>query len=81
MVAERAFLILSIFLELQLFYDLRKGLPEEVSEALKKIISTINCEQNEESENDQYKKYSVFEDLQDGNKHSMIYQFDGVIVS
>ena len=36
-----------------------------MSEVLKKIKSTINCKLIEESQNDQYKKYSVFDDLQD----------------
>ena len=45
---------------------------EEVSEALKKIKSTINCKLMEESQNDQYKIYSVFDDLQDGSKQKSI---------
>ena len=35
---------------------------------MKKIKSTMNCKLIEESQNDQYKKYLVFEDLQDGSK-------------
>ena len=40
----------------------------EVSEALTKIESTINRKLIEERQDDQHKKWSVFEDLQDGSK-------------
>ena len=36
------------------------------------IKSTIDCKLIEESQNDQYKKYSVFEDLQDGSKQRFV---------
>ena len=49
----------------------------KVSKNLKKNKSTINCKLIEESQNDQYKKYSVFDDLQDSSKlqsvASMVY--------
>ena len=37
---------------------------------MKKIKSTINCKLIEESQNEQYKKYSVFDDLQDVSKQN-----------
>ena len=43
-------------------------IPEEVSEALTKSKSPMNSKLIAESQNDQYKKYSVFEDLQNGSK-------------
>ena len=49
-----------------------KGCAEEVSEALKKIKSNINSKLVEESQNDQYKKYSVFDDLRDGSKQKSV---------
>ena len=45
---------------------------KEVSQALKKIKSTINCKLIEESQNDQYKKYSVFDNLQDGSNQKSV---------
>ena len=36
------------------------------------IKSTINCKMMEQSQNDQYKKCSVFEDLQDGSKQKSV---------
>ena len=42
----------------------------EVSKALKRIKSTINCKLIEESQNDRDKKYSVFDDVQDGSKQN-----------
>ena len=45
---------------------------EEVSEALKNIRSTINRQLIEESQNDQYKIYSVFDNLQDGSKQKFV---------
>ena len=43
------------------------------------IKITINCQLIEESQNDQYKNYSVFDDLQDGSKQKfvafMVYDF------
>ena len=33
---------------------------------------TINCKLIAESQNDQYKKYSVFDDLQDGSKQKSV---------
>ena len=36
------------------------------------IKNTINCQLIEESQNDQYKKYSVFDDLQDGSKQKSV---------
>ena len=44
----------------------------KVSEALKRIKSTINCQLIEEIQNDQYKKYSFFDDLRDGSKQMSI---------
>ena len=72
MIPHRAFAISSLFLESQRFLDLGKDVREEVSEALKKIKSTINCQLIEESQKDQYKKYSVFDDLQDGSKQKSV---------
>ena len=43
-----------------------------MSVALKKIKSNTNSKLVEESQNDQYKKYSVFDDLQDGGKQKSI---------
>ena len=51
---------------------LLKDVLEEVSETLKKMKSTINCKLIEERQNDKYKKYSVFEDLQDGIKQKSV---------
>ena len=45
---------------------------QEVSEALKKIESTINYKLTEEIQNDQYKGYSVCEDLKDGSKQKSV---------
>ena len=45
---------------------------EELSEALKKIKSIINCKLMEESQNDKYKKYSVLDNLQDGSKQKSV---------
>ena len=42
-------------------------LPKEVSEALRKINCTIKCKLIAVNQIDQYKKYSVFEDLKDGS--------------
>ena len=44
---------------------------EEILEALK-TKSTINCQLIEESQNYQHKKYSVFDDLQDGSKQKSV---------
>ena len=44
----------------------------KVSKALKRIKSTINCQLIEEIQNDQYKKYSFFDDLRDGSKQMSI---------
>ena len=49
-----------------------KDVREEVSEAFKKIKSIVNCQLIEESQNDQYKKYSIFDDLQDGSKQKSV---------
>ena len=40
--------------------------------SFKKIESTMNCKLIEESQNDPHKKYSVFEDLQDGSKQKSV---------
>ena len=48
---------------------------EKVSEALKKIKSTINYKLITECQNDQYKKYPVFDDLQDGSKQTSVAWF------
>ena len=72
MIPHRAFAISSLFLESQRFLDLGKDVREEVSEALKKIKSTINCQLIEESQKDQCKKYSVFDDLQDDSKQKSV---------
>ena len=45
------------------FLRFMKDVREEVSEAFKKIKSITNCKLIEESQNDQYKKYSIFDDL------------------
>ena len=45
---------------------------EEVSEAQKKIKSTINFQLIEERQNDQCKEYTVFDDLQDGSKQKSV---------
>ena len=42
--------------------------PEQVSEPLTKSKSSIRSKLIAESQNDQYKKYSVFKDLQNGSK-------------
>ena len=39
---------------------------------MKKIKSTLNCKLIKESQNDPYKKYSVFDDLQDGSKQKSV---------
>ena len=44
-----------------------KGVPEELSEVLKRIKSTMNCELIEEGQSDQCKKCSVFKNPQDGS--------------
>ena len=49
-----------------------KGWHEEVSKALKNIKRIINFKLIEESQNDQCTKYSVFDDLQDGNKQNFV---------
>ena len=49
-----------------------KDVRGEISDNLTKIKSTINCELSEESQNDQYKKYSVFEDLRDSSKQKSV---------
>ena len=36
------------------------------------IKSTMKCKLTEESQNDHYKKYSVFDDLQDGSKQKSV---------
>ena len=61
----------SLSLELQRF-KIYERTYERVSETLKKIKSTINCKLIEESQNDQYKKHSVFDDLQDGSKQNSV---------
>ena len=53
-------------------YVLGKGVPEGVSEVLKIIKSTTHRKLKEESQNDQYKKCFVFEDLQGGSKQKFI---------
>ena len=63
-IPERSFSISSLFL--------KKGAPEDLSGALEKIKSIINCKLTEEGQNDQCKKYSVFEDLQDGSKQTFV---------
>ena len=42
--------------------------PEQVSEALTNSKSPIKSKLIEERQSDQYKKYSVIEDLQDGSR-------------
>ena len=70
--SRKSIAISSLFLELQHFKDLRKDVREEVSVALKKIKSNTNSKLVEESQNDQYKKYSVFDDQQDGSKQKSV---------
>ena len=41
-------------------------------EALKNIKSNINYKVIEKSQNSQYKKYSIFVDLQDGSKQKSV---------
>ena len=48
------------------------GAPEETSQALTKIESTVNCKLIEESQTDQYKECSVFKDLRDGSKQKFV---------
>ena len=45
--------------------------PEEVSEALTNSKSLIKSKLIEESQNCQYKKYSVFEDLKNGSEQKV----------
>ena len=45
-----------------------KGCTRGVIRGFKKTKSTINCKLIEESQNDLYEKYSVFDDLQDCSK-------------
>ena len=45
---------------------------QEVSEALTNSKSSINSKLIEEGQNDQYKKCSVFEDLQNGSKQKSV---------
>ena len=40
--------------------------------AFNEIKSIINCELIEESQNDQYKKYSIFDDIQNGSKQKSV---------
>ena len=53
--------------------------PEEVSEALTNSKSSIKSKLIEESQNDQYRKYSLFNNLQNGSKQKsvtfMVYDF------
>ena len=42
------------------------------SKYFKKIKSTINFKLIEESQNDEYKKYSIFDDVQDGSKQKSV---------
>ena len=44
----------------------------EVLQALTKIKYTINCKLIEKLQTDQYEKYAVFDDLQDGSKQKSI---------
>ena len=46
--------------------------PQELSEALTNIKSSMNSKLIEESQNDSYKKCSVFEDLQNGSKQKSV---------
>ena len=46
--------------------------PEQVSEALTNSKSSIKSKLIEESQNDQYKKCSVFEDRQSGSKQKSV---------
>ena len=46
--------------------------PQELSEALTNNKSSINSKLIEVSQNDQNKKYSVFEDLQNGSKQKSV---------
>ena len=43
-----------------------------MSGALKKMKTTMNCKLIEESQNDRYEKYSVFDDLQNGSKQKFV---------
>ena len=49
-----------------------KGCTRKGIHSFEKIKSTINCNLIEESQNDKYKKSSVFEDLQDGGKQKFV---------
>ena len=49
-----------------------KGYTRGGIRSFEKIKSTINSKLIEESKNDQYKKYSVFEDLQNGSKQKFV---------
>ena len=46
--------------------------PEEVSEHMTNSKSSINSKLIEGNQNDQYKKYSVFEDLRNGSKQKSV---------
>ena len=61
-----------IILGITAFLRFTKDLREEVSVALKKIKSNTNSKLVEESQNDQCKKYSVFDDLHDGSKQKSV---------
>ena len=49
-----------------------KGYTRESIRRFKNIKSAMNCQLTEESQNDQYKKYSVFHDLQDDRKQKFV---------
>ena len=49
-----------------------KGCKRGGIRSFEKIESTINSKLIEESQNDQYKKYSVFDDLQYGSKRKSV---------
>ena len=47
-------------------------IPEEVLKALTITISTINCKLTEGRQNDQHKKHSVFNDLQNDREQQYV---------
>ena len=49
-----------------------KGCTRGGIKRFEKIKSTLNCKLIAESQNDQYKEYSVFDDLQDGSKQKFL---------
>ena len=65
---------INIIFRIPAFFKSTKDVPGEVLEALTKIKSIINAELIEESQNNQHKKYSVFEFLRDCSKqHSLAF--------